>query len=198
MHVFGSTAIAVGTVLAAFMTGMAIGSWFIGRIADRSQNCLRLYAWLEIGIALAALVSHILLSRISPAHLAIYDLVGSSTIVFAFVRFLLAFLLVLAPTVLMGATLPVLTRYLVNRQTMVGIKLSTLYATNTFGAVTGVVVTGFFLIGKYGIHIPVYMAVIGNLLIGCIAWMASRRISDPSTSPLPSNAQADDGAACAV
>ena len=197
MHVFGSTAIAVGTVLAAFMTGMAIGSWFIGRIADRSQNCLRLYAWLEIGIALAALVSHILLSRISPAHLAIYDLVGSSTIVFAFVRFLLAFLLVLAPTVLMGATLPVLTRYLVNRQTMVGIKLSTLYATNTFGAVTGVVVTGFFLIGKYGIHIPVYMAVIGNLLIGCIAWMASRRISDPSTSPLPSNAQADDGAACA-
>ena len=97
----------------------------------------------------------------------------------------------------MGATLPVLTRYLVNRQTMVGIKLSTLYATNTFGAVTGVVVTGFFLIGKYGIHIPVYMAVIGNLLIGCIAWMASRRISDPSTPSLPSDAQADDSAACA-
>ena len=51
MHVFGSTAVAVGTVLAAFMTGMAIGSWFIGKFADQSQNCLRLYAWLEIGIA---------------------------------------------------------------------------------------------------------------------------------------------------
>ena len=44
MHVFGSTALAVGTVLAAFMTGMAAGSWYIGKIADRSDNCLRLYA----------------------------------------------------------------------------------------------------------------------------------------------------------
>jgi len=193
MHVFGSTAIAVGTVLAAFMSGMAIGSWTIGKIADRNRNCLRLYAWLEIGIALAALVSHILLDRIAPAHLAIHDLVGVSTTVFTFVRFLLAFLLVLAPTVLMGATLPVLTRYLVNRQTMVGIKLSTLYATNTFGAVLGVVVTGFFLIGKYGIHIPVYLAVIGNLLIGCIAWMASLRISDsPADSIPPATEPADD------
>jgi len=76
---------------------------------------------------------------------------------------------------------------------MVGIKLSTLYATNTFGAVLGVVVTGFFLIGKYGIHIPVYLAVIGNLLIGCIAWMASLRISDsPADSIPPATEPADD------
>jgi predicted membrane-bound spermidine synthase len=58
MHVFGSTALAVGTVLAAFMSGMALGAWLIGRMADDSRNCLRLYAWLELGIALAALLSH--------------------------------------------------------------------------------------------------------------------------------------------
>ena len=58
MHVFGSTALAVGTVLAAFMFGMAVGAWRIGKVADKSLNCLRLYAWLEIGIALTALVSH--------------------------------------------------------------------------------------------------------------------------------------------
>src|SRR5210317_282427 len=62
-HVFGSTAVAVGTVLAAFMAGMAIGSWVIGRLSDRSVNRLRLYAWLEIGIALAALLSHLALDR---------------------------------------------------------------------------------------------------------------------------------------
>ncbi len=186
MQVFGSTALAVGTVLAAFMAGMAIGSWRIGKIADRSQNCLRLYAWLEIGIALAALMSHLLLSRIGPAHLALYELFGFSTTGFALIRFLLAFLLVLIPTVLMGATMPVLARFLVNTRTLVGINLSTLYATNTFGAVTGVLLTGFFLIGKYGIHIPVYIAVSGNLLIGLIAWMASRRPSDsPATCRLP-------------
>jgi spermidine synthase len=195
MHVFGSTAIAVGTVLAAFMSGMAIGSWFIGRFADKSQNCLRLYAWLEIGIALSAFVSHLLLDRIGPAHLAIYDFVGSSAVIFAFVRFLLAFFLVMAPTVLMGATLPVLTRFLVHRQTTVGSRLSTLYATNTIGAVTGVLLTGFFLIGRYGIHVPVYIAVLANFLIGCIAWIASLRVSESSTPALPSAAQADDGAA---
>jgi spermidine synthase len=195
MHVFGSTAIAVGTVLAAFMSGMAIGSWFIGRFADKSPNCLRLYAWLEIGIALSAFVSHLLLDRIGPAHLAIYDFVGSSAIIFALVRFLLAFFLVMAPTVLMGATLPVLTRFLVHRQTTVGSRLSTLYATNTIGAVTGVLLTGFFLIGRYGIHVPVYIAVLANFLIGCIAWIASLRVSESSTPALPSDAQADDGAA---
>jgi spermidine synthase len=182
MQVFGSTAMAVGTVLAAFMSGMAIGSWFFGKIADRKGNCLLLYAWLEIGIAIAALASHILLSRISPAHLAIYQLLGSSAAAFAVVRFLLAFLLIMAPTVLMGATLPVLTRYLVRRRSSVGIKLSTLYSSNTFGAVAGVLVSGFFLIGYYGIHVPVYLAVSGNLLIGCIAWMAAIRFPDSSSA----------------
>jgi spermidine synthase len=142
---------------------------------------------------LAAFVSHILLSRIGPAHLAIYSLLGSSAAVFAFARFLLAFVLVMAPTVLMGATLPVLTRFLVRRQTKVGIDLSTLYATNTFGAVTGVLITGFFLIGKYGIHVPVYLAVTGNLLIGCIAWMASQRISDLPATSCSSAPGRDDG-----
>lgn len=178
MHVFGSTAVAIGTVLAAFMAGMAIGSWLIGKAADRSRHCLRLYAYLEIGLASAALVSHLLLNRIGPAHLALHELFGFSNAIFAAVRFLLAFLLVMGPTILMGATLPVLTRFLVNRRTGVGINLSTLYATNTFGAVVGVLVTGFFLIGTYGVHIPVYLAVSANLLIGGIAWLASLHLSD--------------------
>ena len=176
MQVFGSTALAVGTVLAAFMAGMAMGSWLIGKHADRSLNCLRLYAYLEFGIALTALLSHILLSRIGPVHIALFEFFGFSDVSFAFIRFLLAFLLVMVPTLLMGATMPVLARFLVTRRTLVGINLSTLYATNTFGAVSGVLLTGFFLIGRYGIHVPVYIAVLGNVLIGCAAWILSRRL----------------------
>ncbi len=189
MHVFGSTAVALGTVLAAFMAGMALGSWLIGKAADKSSNCLRLYAILEIGLALAALVSHLLLSRIGPAHLALHDLFGFSNTIFVVIRFLLAFLLVMGPTILMGATLPVLARFLVNRRSRVGINLSTLYATNTFGAVSGVLLTGFFLIGTYGVHIPVYIAVAANFLIGCIAWLASLRYTD---SPLMALTPASD------
>lgn len=172
-HVFGSTALAVGTVLAAYMSGMAVGAWRIGKRADRHPNCLRLYAFLEIGIAVMALGSHFLLHQLGLAHQLIYQWVGSSAMVFAGVRFLLAFALVMAPTVLMGATLPVLARFLSRRQALVGINISTLYATNTFGAVSGVLLTGFFLIGRYGIHVPVYIAVIGNLAIGLLALVIS-------------------------
>ena len=192
MHVFGSTALAVGTVLAAYMTGMAIGAWRIGAWADRSSNCLRLYAWLEIGIALAALLSHLLLDQLGPAHRFIFELTGSSSALFAPVRFLLAFVLVMAPTILMGATLPVLTRFLSGRGTLIGVDLSTLYATNTLGAVTGVLLTGFFLIGRYGIHVPVYIAVSGNLLIGTIAWVVSRQAKGQAAHAKPAQTEARD------
>ena len=178
-HVFGSTAVAVGTVLAAFMAGMAIGSWTIGRLADRSENRLRLYAWLEIGIAVAALVSHLALDRLDAVYPVLHGFVGGAGMLLALIRFLAAFLLVVIPTVLMGATLPVLSRFLVTGRGRVGAQLGTLYAVNTLGAVAGVLLTGFFLIGRYGIHAPVYGAVIGNLMIGGIAWLASLRAATP-------------------
>ena len=183
MHVFGSTAVAVGTVLAAFMAGMAAGAWYFGKRADLSPNCLRFYAMLELGIAVTALFSHVLLDQLGPAHRLIFDLAGSSPLLFSAIRFLLAFLLVMLPTVLMGATLPVLARYLIRPGTLVGVNLSTLYAANTFGAVAGVLLTGFYLIGQYGIHLPVYLAVAGNLVIGCIAFLVAlqRGSGDEST-----------------
>jgi spermidine synthase len=198
-HVFGSTALAVGTVLAAYMCGMAVGAWRIGKRADHHPNCLRLYARLEIGIAVMAIGSHFLLHQLSLAHHLIYQWVGSSAIAFAGMRFLLAFALVMAPTVLMGATLPVLTRFLSRRQVLVGINISTLYAINTFGAVSGVLLTGFFLIGRYGIHVPVYIAVIGNLVIGLIALVISSGYStnSPESKPVVSetSGKEDEGAA---
>jgi spermidine synthase len=198
-HVFGSTALAVGTVLAAYMCGMAVGAWRIGKRADHHPNCLRLYARLEIGIAVMAIGSHFLLHQLGLAHHLIYQWVGSSAIAFAGMRFLLAFALVMAPTVLMGATLPVLTRFLSRRQVLVGINISTLYAINTFGAVSGVLLTGFFLIGRYGIHVPVYIAVIGNLVIGLIALVISSGYStnSPESKPVVSetSGKEDEGAA---
>jgi len=176
-HVFGSTAVAVGTVLAAFMAGMALGSWYLGKVADRTPDRLKLYAVLEFGIAAAALLSHFLLAQMEAVYPALYELVGGSPALLAPLRFVAAFLLVTGPTVLMGATLPVLSRYLVSGNEPVGVSLSTLYSVNTFGAVAGAAVAGFFLIGSYGIHAPVIGAAVGNALIGLVAWVASRRLA---------------------
>lgn len=183
MHVFGSTAVAVGTVLAAFMSGLAVGAWLIGKWADRSRNGLRMYAYLELAIALAAWLSHQLLYRLAPAHQALYELAGSSDIGFAVLRFALAFALIMLPTMLMGATLPVLSRFLIGRESLVGVGLSTLYSVNTLGAVSGVLLAGFYLIGTYGIHTPVHLAVAGNFLIGCAAWLVSRRMGETTSPP---------------
>ncbi|MGD8482157.1 MAG: fused MFS/spermidine synthase [Gammaproteobacteria bacterium] len=185
-HVFGSTAVAVGTVLAAFMSGMALGSWYIGRLADRRGNPLRLYAWLEIGIAAAALASHLALERMDAVYPALYGVLGKSESLLAAIRFLAAFLLVMAPTVMMGATLPVLSRLLITAPERVGARLALLYSVNTLGAVTGVLVTGFYLIGAFGLHLPVYAAAAGNLLIGFFAWIASGRSSEPAAATPPS------------
>ena len=157
-HVFGSTALAAGTVIAAFMAGMAVGAWYFGRLADRHGNCLRLYGLVEIGIALAALLAHLALNALDTAYPFFYGLAGGSGLMLGLIRFLLAFILVMAPTVLMGATLPILTRLLAARRRRAGVGLSSLYAANTFGAVAGVLLTGFYLIGAFGVHVPVYLA----------------------------------------
>jgi spermidine synthase len=192
-HIFGSTALAVGTVLAGFMSGMALGSWLAGRIADRSANCLRLYAWLEIGIAISAVLVHLLLHQMQTAYPDLYRLLGESAALVAIVRFVLVFLLVMLPTLLMGATLPILTRFLVRQPGTVGGRLSSLYAVNTFGAVTGVLLTGFYLIGRFGIHVPVWIAVAGNLLIGVTAWLVSARLPAAAV-PAPGEPATDSSA----
>ena len=196
-HVFGTTAVAVGVVLAAFMSGLALGSWLLGKVADRNAKPLRFYALLEIGIGLAALAVHFLLLRITPAYLALYEISGHSEAMLAASRFVLAFGLVMIPTFLMGATLPVLARFVVRRLSAAGADLSTLYAINTVGAVAGAMASGFYLIGTFGIHVTVYVAVVGNLGLGLIAWAASRRVNPvPATAvPLPDARPALNGEA---
>lgn len=174
-HVFGSTAVAVGTVLAAFMAGLAIGSWYFGRIADRVPDRLRLYARIEVGIAIAAGLSHLALGRLDALYPALYDVTGGMAPLVAAVRFLCAFALVMGPTILMGATLPVLGRLVVDDLDRVGLRLGALYAVNTAGAVIGVLVTGFWLIGAVGVLVPAYLAMAGNLTIGLLAWIAAGR-----------------------
>ena len=187
-HVFGTTATAVGIVLAAFMAGLALGSWLLGRNADRSSNPLRFYALLEFGIGITALVAHWLLTQITPAYLALYEMTAGTGFLLEPARFILAFALVMAPTLLMGATLPVLVRFFLRRLEGVGADLGTLYAVNTVGAVFGVLACGFWLIGVFGLHVTVAIAVAGNLLLGLAALIASRR-----TPPLPAPAPATTG-----
>ena len=195
-HVFGTTALAVGTVLAAYMSGLAVGGCLLGKVADGKRHPLRLYALLEVFVGLTALAVHFLLHRITPVYLAIYDFFGQSAALLGWARFILAFGLVMAPTLLMGATLPALARFFLRERDSVGADLSTLYASNTLGAVAGTLLAGFYLIGTFGIHLTVYVAVFGNIAIGICAWMLSMRtpflaVAAAQSSDQPTSQTAD-------
>jgi spermidine synthase len=193
-HVFGTTATAVGVVLAAFMSGLSLGSWLLGRAADRSPNPLRTYAVLEIGIGLSALAVHLSLMRITPVYLALYEISGHSQAALAAARFALAAGLVMVPTFLMGGTLPVLARFVVRRLSVAGADLSALYAINSVGAVAGAMASGFYLIGAVGVDATVYVAVAINLVLGAVAWAASRGVTPLPQAPAPGSEPAPEAA----
>jgi spermidine synthase len=181
--VFGTSVYAVSTVLTAFMAGLALGSFCFGRLADRKGNALRLYAWLELGIGLFALLFPLLLAGLDDIYTYLYRYLGGNEQAFALVRFLLGFALLLIPTTLMGATLPVLSKFVVRRLGLVGRDIGGLYAVNTFGAVAGAALAAFLLMERAGIDGTTYIAAAGNLLIALLAFYLSRARTEPERSP---------------
>jgi spermidine synthase len=173
--VFGHTVYAITTVLAAFMGGLALGSFVFAQASARLRNLIGAYGWLEIGIGVYCAMIPLLLQGASALYLSLHRAYGFSYDTFNLVQFALGFALLLVPTTLMGGTLPVLSQALVKQESGLGRKVGTLYATNTFGAVVGVVLAGYFVLPALGIRLTVAIAAVANLLVGTMAIVVSRR-----------------------
>ena len=145
--VFGSTTLAVSTVLTAFMGGLGLGSYLAGRFADRLKNPLRAYAFAEAAIGAlraAGAVRHRVLPGASTAGCGPRSAIATPLL--SVLRFIASAGLLLLPTTLMGATLPILARHFVTRPwelRRVGLRIGTLYSVNLFGAVAGAFLAGF-------------------------------------------------------
>ena len=170
--VFGVGTWAVSTVLAAFMAGLALGSFGFGRLADRRGDPLRIYGLLEIGIAAAALLIPACIAGLEGVCAALSRVTGDAG--FAAARFALTFALLLVPTTLMGATLPVLSRFAVTRASEAGQGVGRLYAANTFGAAAGCLLTAFALLPHTGTWGATAAAAAGNALAGIAAILLNR------------------------
>ncbi len=163
--VFGSTTLAVSTVLTAFMGGLAIGSLWFGRVIDRWKRPLLTYAILEIGIGLYALLVPFLFPLLVPIYQSVWDLFHPTFYWFNLLRFILILGVLLIPTILMGATLPVLATHYTHQPQRPEQRIGTLYALNTAGAVVGTFATGFILLPALGVQTTTSVAVALNLLI---------------------------------
>jgi len=167
-QIFGNTTHAIATVLAAFMAGLALGSYVFGRLVDARRNAFLAYGLLEGGVGLYGLLIPTLFALTQRAYAGLYGLVDVSYTAFSLVLFLLAFLVIVIPTALMGATLPVLSRFCVTRFASLGRRVGDLYAINTLGAVVGCALTGFSLIAALGLRGTVRLGAILNLAIAVL------------------------------
>ena len=153
--VIGSSAVSLGVLLGTFMGGMCLGSYVLPRFIDMRHHPLRVYAALEIGIGLMGLVLLFGMPLVNSIYLA----VGGGHVV---VRAIVAALCLLPPTLLMGATLPAIARWV--ETTPAGVSwLGFFYGGNIGGAVIGSLGAGFYLLRVYDMAITTYVAVALNL-----------------------------------
>lgn len=175
--VFGSTTHAIATVLGVFFLGLALGSFLAGKYASRFRHPLLLYGWLEIGIGAYAAAFHLILDGMQLVHQAIFPLVYETPSLLAVVRVLLAAIILLPPTVLMGATVPIIGDFLTRSPRHVGTDFGMVFAFNTLGAAAGSFLSAFFLIPAVGLQTTTWIAAALNLGIGALSLLWARQVA---------------------
>ena len=177
--VFGTSELAVATVLAAYMGGLAFGAWIAERWLPRIRRPVLVYAGLELGIGLSAVLlvpallqaSDWLLRSLFGGQPGPPDSTQTSVSLF---YLLSAFVVLAVPTVLMGATLPLLARHAVRTERHIGTRIGALYAINTTGAVGGALVTAFYLLPELGLAGTVRIGAAINLFVFLLAASIAR------------------------
>jgi spermidine synthase len=194
--VFGNTTQAVSAILTGFFGGMAIGSALGGRLADRARRPLRMYGLLELILVVVVLLTPLTFLLIHDVYRGVFNALVASPQLLALVRFGLALLALGPATILLGATLPTLTRYL-SRDAASGLSAAfgRLYAANTFGAIIGTIVAGFVLIELLGLSGALRVGAGCSAVAGLVALLLDR-LWNPGTaaagSPAPAPAPARD------
>ena len=191
--VFGATTLAVSTVLAAFMGGLALGSALAGKFAQRIRKPLSVYGLMEIFIAVYALLVPLLFRWIDHVYVLIWQQLQPGNFTFSLWRFFLSGVVLLVPTTLMGATLPVLAAALVRSSDRDSNSVTRLYACNLAGAILGTLAAGFVLLPWLGVRTTIAVAAALNIIVGCIAILLQRR--SQSHMDAGAKVEVDDSAA---
>jgi len=158
--VIGSSAVSMAVLLGTFMGGMGLGSLLLPRLVPPGLHPLRVYAWLELGIGALGLLLLFGMPLVGGAYTAWAGGGGIGI----FVRGLAAAVCLLPPTLLMGATLPAMARWI--EATPEGVSwLGFFYAGNTAGAVVGSLAAGFYLLSVFDVSVATYVAAALNVVV---------------------------------
>jgi spermidine synthase len=185
--VVGVDIYAVTTGVSGFFAGLALGSAVFGRLADRSRNPLRMYAFLEVGIAILGVAATLTLAHAAPLFVALQSGIGLGA-------WALPFVLVAAPAALMGGTLPPLLAAVRPRGGSIGREAGRLYAANTAGAIVGALLTVFAIVPAFGIRGASFTAASLNVALALAAFAVARRSAAAATdTETPARADSTSG-----
>lgn len=173
--VLGSTVYALSTMLSTFMAGLAIGAYMGGKFSDRGKNLLFLFALCELVIGVFGLASIPLIYSLPSYYLFVYNRFHLYPTLFFAVQIAMCSMVMLVPTIMMGATFPLVSRKITVALDEMGRKVGDAYCLNTIGAVIGSLAAGFFLIPRVGINGTAIVAGLLNLLVGLSMLLLSRR-----------------------
>ncbi len=187
-QVFGNTTFAISTVLAAYMAGLGIGGYFIGRFSDRIKSPLRAYGILELLIGIYAAFTFLFVGGIKVAYIAFAQKFDPGNTMFTLIRLLLSLPVLFIPTFLMGATMPVLAKIYIRSTAAVGSGAALLYGLNTAGAVVGTLAAGFYFLPQVGMKETLIITVALNIFVGIVACVAAailKTVPDEANAETP-------------
>jgi len=173
--VFGSTVVAMSLVIAVFFTGLALGSQIFGKVSISIRNPVRLYAILEILISLYALIFPQILSSAENIYASLHPFLSANSLLLILARVLIACLVLLLPTMMMGGTLPILARYFIKKSVLAGRQAGLLYGLNALGASLGCFLTGYLFFHTLGLSKTNILAGTINLMLALTALVISQQ-----------------------
>lgn len=180
---FGSTTLSFSTVLAVFFGGLALGAWLGGRLASRARRPVLVYAVLEILTGGLALALHPILADVG-ALFASFD--PGPGLLGGLARVAMATPLLIGPTLLMGMTLPFVTRAMVTDDARVGSGSALIYGFNTVGACLGAYLVTYVMLEPLGVAGANQVTVAVNVAVGVLALVfADRRPLPEPAAPAP-------------
>jgi spermidine synthase len=177
--VIGSSAISLGVLLGTFMGGMCLGSFVLSSVVPARHHPLRVYAGLELGIALIGLLVLVGMPLVS----GVYTSWAGSGVAGLLFRGVIASVCLLPPTLLMGATLPAISRWV--EATPEGVSwLGFFYGGNIAGAVAGSVLTGFYLLRVFDVSVARTSRLPSTSSLRSSGWRLPRRRRTKRSNPL--------------
>ena len=181
--VVGSSAISLGVVLGTFMGGMCAGSLLLSRYVSRHEHPLRVYAKLEMGIGLCGLILVFLLPFIGKLQI----LIGLGGFPGLLLSGLFCAVVLLPPTLMMGATLPAISRFV--ETTPRGVSwLGFFYGGNIAGGVIGCLLAGYYFLRLYDVQVATFVAVALNAAVVLLAFTLAKNMpygADDKAAILP-------------